>query len=166
MSQTPSIAWETAPAVTSAPEVAPTVAAKVEDFATVVQRRAEEQIGAIKMSHDQTRMNEAVTKRVAELVIELGLPPPRTEAENIETLAASRLDEFENERLNFLAVKKAREIFFDRHPEMATQQKKQNVEEATQAMSEALMGAFLRFLRDEHQAEQRREAREAAKKKA
>lgn len=164
MSQSPAIAWDPAPAVTSATEVAPTVEAKVEDFATVVERRAEEHIGAIRTSHDGTRMNEAVTKRVAELVKELGLPPPRTEAENIETLAASRLDEFENERLNFLATTKARDMFFERHPEMRTQEKKQTVGDATAAMSEALMGAFLRFLRDDHQAEQRREAREAKRK--
>lgn len=165
MSQQPAIAWETAPAVTEPAPVAPTVEAKIEDFATVVEQRAREQIVAIRTSHDGTRMNTAVGKRVAELVVELGLPPPRTEEENVDTLVASRLDEFENERLNWLAVKKAREIFFDRHPEMATQQKKQTVEDATQAMSQALMDGFLRFLRDEHQAEQRREAREAARKK-
>lgn len=166
MSQAPALSWEPAPtALNQEATDPPTVEVKIEDFAAAIERVASEQIVAIKMSHDQTRLNKAVTARVDELVIELGLPPKRTEEQNIDTLCESKLDEFENQRLNFLAEKKAREIFFDKHPEMKTQERKQNVQETTQAMSEALMGAFLRFLRDENQADQRREAREAARKK-
>jgi len=191
MSQSPAVAWDPAPADTSnqsaadpAPPVGPdwdsmnivagvprppdaaTVEVKTESFADKWESVAREQIAAVKMSHDQTRLNKAVGERVAALVTELGLPPPRTEEENIDTMAQSKVEEFEVQRLNFLAEKKAREIFFEKHPEMRTQEKKQTVMESTQAMSEALMAAFLRFIRDEHQRDERREHREAARKKA
>ena len=169
MSQSPAVAWDPAPADTNeqpAADPAPVVEVKTESFADKVESVAREQIATVKMSHDQTRLNKAVGERVAALVTELGLPPPRTEEENIDTMAQSKVEEFEVQRLNFLAEKKAREIFFEKHPEMRTQEKKQTVMESTQAMSEALMAAFLRFIRDEHQRDERREHREAARKKA
>lgn len=170
MGQTPAIAWDTSPdnmepLAGELEQTTVAVEAKTEDFGALVERKASEQILTIRMSTDQTRLNEAVGKRVAELVAELGLPPPLTEEKTIDMLAGGKVDEFENVRLNFLASEKARDIFYDRHPEMRTQNKQQNIQEATQAMSQALMESFLRFLRDAHTAEQRREHREAQKVK-
>jgi len=124
MSQAPTIAWEPSQSVASEPEPPPAVEVKVESFEAEVEKRAREQIATIKLQTDAQRMNAAVAERVAELVKELGLPPPKTEDETIDDLTQSKLDEFEVQRLNFLATERARDIFFDRHPSMRTAEKK------------------------------------------
>jgi hypothetical protein len=171
MSQQPAIAWNEQPTVTNteppatlnAEATSPTAEVKTESFADLVEKEAQNQIVTIKMASDRTRLNAAVGVRVAELVKELGLPPPRTEEETIEELTRSKLDEFEMQRLNFKATEKAREIFFDRHPDMRTQEKKQTVPDATATMTQSLMDAFLRFLGHERHQAEKEAAREAAK---
>lgn len=114
MNQVPAVAWNAEPTDTSQP----VVEVKVEDFDTLVEQKARETIATIKMSTDQTRLNEAVGKRVAELVEELGLPPPMTEEQSLATMKEQYLDKFKIERLNVIAHEAAQKEFFGLYPEM------------------------------------------------
>lgn len=88
----------------------------VEDFATVVEREAANQLVSIKMAHDQSRKNKAVEARVAELVAEAGLPPKQTDEQMIETLVESFRDAFRGEWIKRQAHEKARALFFTDYP--------------------------------------------------
>lgn len=179
MSQSPAIDWNKAPDNTSAQALAPDIGAtnvvpppappatvievKTKSFAETVEEEAQNEIATIKMATDRERLNAAKAIRVAELVKELGLPPPKTDDEIIDELCKSKVEQFEMQRLDFRATEKAREIFFDRHPDMRTQERKQNAPEVAQQMSQALLESFLRFLGAEHQRADREARREAAK---
>lgn len=88
----------------------------VEDFATVVEREAMNQLASIKMAHDQSRKNKAVEARVAELVAEAGLPPKQTDEQMIETLVESFRDAFRGEWIKRQAHEQARALFFADYP--------------------------------------------------
>src|SRR5581483_1380871 len=132
MSQPTAINWNKAPDSTSGAIEAPvvdadineatvaaalagaTVEVKTKSFAETVEEEARNQIATIKMATDRTRMNDAVAVRVAELVEELGLPPPKTDDDIIAELGKSKLDQYELYRFDSKATEKARDVFFDR----------------------------------------------------
>jgi hypothetical protein len=112
------------PPVSGVSEAPAIVEAITEDFNSAVERKALDQLAAIKMATDQTRMNEAVEKRVAELVAEHGLPPKQTDQEMVDTLVKSYLDRFHVDWLNAQAHAKARDMFFAKYPAAQTAEKK------------------------------------------